>query len=532
MTPDSSEKHVHTPQPTVAELQATVIRIEAENARQRAEIVLLEQKLLLQKERIATLLDKLYGRSSERRVLATRDGSEQLALSLGEAPTSLAPCAKEASTTTVASHARKPKRNVVEGLVDKEGKFPEEIRREETTLDEGEAAGEIISVKVTERLEITPPELYVHVIRRIVRKHPEEGMTQPAVPPVITARSTVGPGLLAYVIIMKFLWHIPLHRQEQMFKSYGVSISRDRLIRYVIDLAELFRPLYRLLLKTILEDPVVFADETRMLVGKGKKGEKRYTRSYLWPLMSEQGIVFLYAPTRTAETVLGELKHYVGHLQVDGYRVYEQIAGKFPDVTLVFCWAHARRYFVEAEAHYKEESRRYLRFIQVLYRAESLIKLRLSRHPKFDPDATRLALRRRFARPVLRLMKSELERHLSSSKLLPKSLLAQAIAYTLTRFDGLSLYADDPRLHIDSNPIEREIRHVAIGRKNYMFCASEVGAEAAGIMYSLLVSAKRRGTDPGRYLALLLEQIHATDPERLPGLLPHNVCPWPPNNRF
>lgn len=480
----------------------------------------LRNQLTLKEERIQKLLRQLFGCSSERRVLSEQSSAEQLSLDLGEA--SPPPSTTTESTTEVKGHKRCSSKLVVEGILESDGKYPAELPRVEEILDEGEEAGQIIFRKETERLEIEPPRLFVRKIIRIVRKNDEGIISQPAVPEVITARSTVGPSFLAYIIVSKLLWHLPLNRQEQMLKQYGIKISRDRLIRYVIDVSKLLRPLYELLIKYILEQRQVFADETPVLVGKRGESKSSYTKSYFWPLLGGNQIAVFYSADRRGAKVIEKLKKFCGFLQVDGYRVYEQVSGLNDKLRLVFCWAHARRYFFDAEQHYPDIAKEALRYIQALYRVEAMCKRK-----KTNAEDT-LRLRTRYSKRILVLFKVQLNKWALDRSILPKSSLAIAIKYTLKRWQGLTIYATDPILSIDSNAIERAIRYIALGRRNWMFCASEIGAEALAILYSLVLSSKMCGLNPYEYLKDVLSRIAELNQKDLHLLLPMN---WKPLNR-
>lgn len=480
----------------------------------------LRNQLTLRDERIQKLLRQLFGCSSERRVLSEKGGAEQLSLDLGETPAS--PSVVTESTTEIKSHRRRSGKLVVEGILDTDGKFPSELPRVEEILDDGEEAGQILFRKETERLEIEPPRLFVRKIIRIVRKNDDGIISQPTVPEVITARSTVGPSFLAYIIVSKLLWHLPLNRQEQMLKQYGIKLSRDRLIRYVIDVAQLLRPLHELLIKYILEQRQVFADETPVLVGKRGKGKNSYTKSYFWPLLGGNQIAIFYSADRRGAKVVDKLKKFCGFLQVDGYRIYEQVSELNDKLYLVFCWAHARRYFIDAEQRYPKIAKEALRYIRALYRVEAMCK-----HKKANADDI-MRLRTRYSKRILVLFKVQLNRWAVDRSILPKSSLAIAIKYTLKRWQGLTIYITDPILSIDSNAIERAIRYIALGRRNWMFCASEIGAEALAILYSLVLSSKMCGHNPYAYLKDVLSRIAELNQKDLYLLLPMN---WKPLDR-
>lgn len=254
------------------------------------------------KEKNAELIRKLYGRSSERRVLASAGGPIQGVLSLGEsAPVVDAP---RVAPTTVGAHTRTPShRKRLQGEVEATGRYPEHLVRKQLIIDEGESAGRIISTKVTERLCVKPSQFYVEEITRVVRKHDDGSISQPPAPTTPFPRRVVDTSFLVHVILMKFMWHLPLYRQEQMLKAQGILISRDTLIRYVIDVGKLLSLLYDELLKGVFMDDHIFGDETPVLVGKGKHGNKKYTESRFWPFLGNNSIVFLFARTRAAKEI-------------------------------------------------------------------------------------------------------------------------------------------------------------------------------------------------------------------------------------
>ena len=482
-----------------------------------------DHEILRLKEKNAQLLQKLFGRSSEKRTIETRNGSTQYTLSLTEEPVKTPAAAGTAPVTIVEQHTRLPTRKKrLEGELSSEGKFPEHLPREVTILDDGEQAGAIFDTKITERLCVRPSQLFVEEIRRIVRKSDRGSLSQPPVPETPLPRRCVDASFLAYIIIMKFCWHLPLYRQEQMLKAQGVTISRDTLIRYVIDVAELLGKLYNVLLASAFSGQHIYADETPVLVGKGVKGNRAFTESRFWPFMGNGAIVFIFARTRAAKEIEPLLEAYKGHLQVDGYTVYESIADKFPDISLVFCWAHVRRKFIEAEKYYPKETKEALRYIRALYWVEA--------RAKGKDNSEILRLRTRFSVKILKLFKQWLDKHFADPTLLPKSSLMGAIAYAHVRWDGLCRYTTDPVLTIDSNPIERQIRPVALGRKNWLFCASETGAEAACTMYSLIASCKLAGVDPNKYLTDVLNRINDHSQLKLEELLPQNWKPLENNS--
>lgn len=476
-------------------------------------------ELFYQKNKVHELTQKLFGRSSEKRVIAESDSkSVPLPLVFKEEPT-MAPEAP-AAISEVKGHKRAGRRRRLEAeLKDSEGRFPEHLPRKQVVLDDGEEFGEKVLVKEAERLCVQPSQLYVEEIIRVVRKDEEGKLSTPELPATVLPRTCVDATFLAWIIIQKFQWHLPLNRQEQMLKAQGFNISRDTLIRYVIAVSELLDKLYQSQVEATFTATHLYGDETPVLVCKGSKGDRKYSKSYFWPFMSSEQVTFLFAVGRGVIEIKEYLKEYKGKLQVDGYKVYESLANKFPDIQLAFCWAHARRRFIKAEKSHPEEVYIALRHIGQLYRIERLIKE--------QPPDTILRVRQRVSKKIVNRFRSWVTDTIQLQTTLPKSPLGEALSYVYARFEGLSRYLDDPLLTIDSNPIERAIRPVAVGRKNWMFCASETGARAACIFYSLIASCKLHGIEPFDYLVDILNRIGDHSQLQLHELLPGKWTPKP-----
>jgi hypothetical protein len=317
------------------------------------------------------------------------------------------------------------------------------------------------------------------------------------------------------VIVAKYCWHLPLYRIEQMLKSQGINISRDTLINYVLRTAELLLPIYQSLVDVILEAQRLLADETPVVVGKHTaNGGKEYGKGYFWPVMSECEIAFFYSPGRAAKNLQDILKGYNGYVQCDGYRAYTKAARENPELVLVGCWAHARRKFIDAEASDPAHVKKALKYIRLLYRVEAY-----ARRKNLSPPQL-LYRRSRWSARLLKRFKLYLQELMAQPEVLPKSLLCKACSYAINRWKELTEYTADPQLAIDSNEIERQIRPVALGRKNWLFCASEVGAEASALFYSLINTCKLNDVDPWLYLTDVLLRISSVKTKDIRDLLP------------
>jgi hypothetical protein len=316
------------------------------------------------------------------------------------------------------------------------------------------------------------------------------------------------------VLVSKFADHLPLHRQAGIFARQGVELDRSTLADWVGHAARELRPVHARLVEILKASPKLFADETRAPVLDPGRG--RTKTGWLWALARDDrpwggadppAVAFLYADGRGSEDAAAHLDGFSGVLQVDGYAAYRRLAA--PDrpggpVTLAFCWSHARRRFHEiAQAGHAPVAEEALRRIAALYAVEADIR-------GLDPEARRAARDAR-SRPVVDALRPWLEDQ--GARLPGKSRLAEAIRYVLKLWKGLTLFLDDGRVELDTNAVEREIRPVALTRKNALFAGSDRGAEHWAILASLIGTAKLNGTEPHAWLTSVLERIVAGHPQ-------------------
>lgn len=236
---------------------------------------------------------------------------------------------------------------------------------------------------------------------------------------------------------------------------------------------------------------------------------------YLWAYHSppERLIFYGFQPGRGKEGPIHLLKSYTGYLQTDGYGVYEhESIGGRKDIILLHCMAHARRYFEKALDNDKPRAQYVLAEMQKLYHVERQAK-------EENLSATAICqLRRQEAMPVLQGLKAWLQENYT--QVLPKSPIGKAIAYSLPRWERLSLYTTDGRLQLDNNTIENAMRPLALGRKNFLFAGSNDGGRRLALFYSLLVSCKLHQVNPWEYIKDILERMPSTKIRQLRDLLP------------
>jgi transposase len=384
-----------------------------------------------------------------------------------------------------------------------------------------------IGEDVAEKLDYRPGEFTVerHVRGKWVCAKCETLVQAPVAPHIID-KGIPTSGLLAQVLVAKFLDHLPLYRQEHIFERAGLAIARSTLAQWVGECGAQLQPLVDALTAELLKHAVLHADETP--VPMLKPGHGKTHRAYLWSYCTTRynktrAVVFDFAESRAgqhAREFLGlpgsdHNRGWHGKLVCDDYSGYKQLLTM--GVTEAGCLAHARRKFFDLWANHKspvaEEALRY--FVQ-LYEIEREV------HDLASDE--RLRIRQLKTRPVADALNKWLQ--LQRQKVPDGSATAKAIDYSLNRWSALTRYVDDGDLPADNNWVENQIRPIAIGRNNWLFAGSlRAGKRAAAVM-SLVHSARLNGHDPYAYLKDVLERLPTQPASRVEELLPHR---WQPS---
>jgi transposase len=336
-------------------------------------------------------------------------------------------------------------------------KLPEHLERKEILVDVDHPEGSRqIGQEITEELEYQPGKLYVNRFVRPKYVSPDNQTILIApMPERPLPKAIAGPGLLAQIVIDKYVDHLPLHRQQQRFRREKINIPYSTITDWVSNTCILITPLYEALAKEVLATDYLHADETPIKVlEKDKKGETH--RGYFWVYHNslQDLVLFDYQPGRGREGPSEMLKDFKGHLQTDGYAAYN-IFDQQKDVTLMHCMAHARRKFVEAQLNDAGRAEHALSQFQLLYAIERRAADQQLTHEQI------LKLRQQEAVPILEALGKWMQQ--TYIEVLPKSAIGKALAYSIERWKQLMIYTTDGKLNIDNNPMENAIRPVAIG---------------------------------------------------------------------
>jgi transposase len=399
-------------------------------------------------------------------------------------------------------------------------KLPEHLRRETTILqpDTDVTGLKKIGDEVTEVLDYNPGELYVKQIIRPKYIQPATDNTGTVItaslPGRIMEKCMAGEGLLAQIVVDKYIDHLPLHRQLQRLQRAGVTIAQSTINDWVKAVLTHITALYEAHKRLVLACGYLHADETTLKVlDENKKGTTHLGYYWVYHNSKEKLVLFDYRPGRDKEGPNDILKDFQGYLQTDGYIAYEDF-DKRPGIILMQCMAHGRRKFTEALQNDAVRAEYALSMFQKLYAIERKIK-----DDGLSEQAT-LELRQEQSVPILKILKEWMTAEYL--KVVPKSAIGQAIGYCLPRWDKLSIYTTNGSFKIDNNTIENALRPVTIGRKNYLFAGSHEAAQRGAMIYSLFATCKFHNINPYTWLKDVLERLHLYKTSNITGLLPQN----------
>jgi len=364
---------------------------------------------------------------------------------------------------------------------------------------------ERIGEDVSEKLDYTPGvfEVERHIRGKWVCRRCER-LIQAPVPAQIIDKGIPTAGLLAQVLIAKYLDHAPLYRQESIFERAGLALPRSTLAQWVGACGVKLQPLLEAMKELLLARTVLHADETP--VPMLKPGLGRTHRAYLWSYSTSEYdalpvVIYDFAEGRGGVHAREFLGNWSGKLVCDDYAGYKALFER--GVIEIGCMAHARRKFHDLYANHRSNlAEDALRYFAALYEVE-----REARERKLDADGRRL-LRQQRSKPIAENLRQWLTRQ--RGQVPEGSAIAKAIDYNLGRWAALIRYLDDGDLPIDNNHIENRIRPVALGRSNWLFAGSLRAGQRAATIMSLIQSAKLNGHEPYRYLKDILERLRSS----------------------
>jgi len=502
----------------------TIVDIEQENILLRKTIADKDHHIKILEEYILSLKQKQFGSSSEKLSPAQAelfDEADDDAAEIG------ADVAAAIDAVEIPAHTRSTKRRV---------SIPADIPRVDIIHDlpddqkvcphDGTAFKRIGS-ETHEQLDIIPATVQVlhHIRYKYACPCCEKYLITATKPAQPIEKSIASPGLLAYIATQKYVDALPLYRQIEIFKRIGVEMDRSTLASWMVKCGQLVQPLINLIHEKILEQNFLHMDETVVQV-LNEPNKAAQSNSYMWVLRSTlptaSAVLFRYEPTRSGDAAKELLQDFSGALMVDGYEGYNATCIK-NGITRLGCWAHARRKFIDAQQAHRGAGRpkgktgkadQALAYIQQLYRVEQSIK------DKYTDE--KYQARQKQSQAILDKLKYWLDKSLPQVP--PKTALGKALHYLDSQWLRLINYMQCGDYPIDNNAAENAIRPFVIGRKNWLFSASQHGATSSANLYSLIETAKANGLEPYAYLKRVLTELpNATTLEQIENLLPWNL---------
>jgi transposase len=372
-----------------------------------------------------------------------------------------------------------------------------------------------IGADTSERLDYHPASLFIRATVRpkyacsnCERQGDSPQVVQPPLPPEPIPRGIAAPGLLSYLLVSKYIDHLPLYRLEGIFARLGWDVSRSTLCDLTMRCGQVMTPLYRLMCRRVLLGHSLHTDDTALVLLDPRR------TAHAWVYVGDAAhpyTVFDLSVGHSHEFPQAFLKGYIGFIHADGFAGYDAIyqAGAIH----AGCWAHARRYFFDARLVSPELAHEALARIRTLYAVEADAKA-------LHHTGTELAAyRREHAGPVLDAFALWLAKR--APQVLPKSKIGEAFTYATNQWPSLGVYLTDGRLTIDNHPAEQAIRPLAVGRRNWLHIGGDGGLQPAAVLLSMAASAKRHALNPWEYFRHVLTELPARPPNAdLTDLLP------------
>ena len=481
-----------------------------------------EREIIRLRRQVAWFQRQIFGQKSERRMPEPEGVQGTLGEAFDFVPDDVAP----AKTTRIAAHEREPKnknRNLIDGNDDAalffdESKVPVEV----IAVANDETAGldpadfEVIGEKVSYRLAQRPGSYVIlKYVRPVIKLRADQALSCPPAPLGVLDGCRADVSFIAGMIIDKFAYHQPLYRQHVKLQDSGINVSRAWITKLMPSAVSLVEPIFDAQLESVRRSRVIAMDETPIKAGRAGPGKMK--AAYFWPVVGEQDeICFLYYPSRAAkhvETALGLQRPHGAVLQSDGYSAYVHYAKK-TGITHAQCWAHSRRKVFDARDIEPAQADQALHAIAALYKVEQEIR---------DDGLTgqaKLRCRQQQSKPVLERFFTWIDEQFDKQGFLPSSPFLGALAYIRERRVGLSVYLDDPEISIDTNHLERALRVIPMGKKNWLFSWTELGAKHIGIVQSLLATCRLHDINPYDYFVDVLQRVG-----QHPASLVHQLTP-------
>ena len=339
------------------------------------------------------------------------------------------------------------------------------------------------------------------------------GIVTAAGPPRVVPGGRFHASVYAHVLTSRLLDAIPFHRQADAMSRAGIPLSASTICDLFHDASKVLEPLYDVLVEQVRTSPLLHADETpQPVLSKG-----RSRRSYVWTFATQSLALFIHTKTRNGNVATELLAGTAGTFVADGYQGYNG-AQRERSRLRAGCWAHARRKFVEAQEHEPDKVQWLLEQIAKMYQVEHEAQQR-----GIVGSDEHLQMRQRRTKPIVEQIHTWLVEQQGNAR--PRSPFGKAVAYALNQWAELQVFLDDPMVPPDNNHAERQLRRIALGRKNSLFVGSDLSGQDYAVNMSLVLSCRLNDIDPAAYLTDVLPRIAEAKTSELRDMLPDR---WQP----
>jgi len=486
------------------------------------EQLLAENKVLAQKVEQLEKLNKWYEEQlklNRKKMFAAsseRSDMEQINL-FNEVEAEAQAISPEPTIEEITSYKRKKKKGGREKLLAELPVETIEYTVDDTTCPKCDNELHIMKKEIRKELKIVPAKVsvvehvsYVYSCRNCEKTDTHTPIITSLSPKALIPKSLVSPSVMAYIMNQKFVNSMPLYRQEQEFKRFDVSLSRQNLSNWMIKGANILKPLADRMKEIMLSKEVLHADETTLEV-LCEPGRPAQTTSYMWLYRTsgcdEPIVIYDYQEGRSGIYAKNFLNGFKGYLHTDGWGGYHRLE---PDITLCGCWAHARRKFDEAMVDKSD----CIASVGIAY-CNKLFEIERDIADKSIEE--KFAIRQEKSKVVAEAFYAWVDEQIT--RVLPKSLVGTALQYALNQKKYLLSFLNDGRLELSNNRAERSLKPFVIGRKNWLFCNTPRGANSSAIIYSIIETAKENGLKPLEYLAFVFEQYQKNEDIKI-------LLPW------
>lgn len=366
----------------------------------------------------------------------------------------------------------------------------------------------LLSTRESIRYEYIPGKFIKHIYHQ--NSYTYQGtVVRGKLPMAPLNNSSFDGSFIAGLMELRYMYSMSVERITAYFNDHGFDVSKATLNGLLTKTAGVLEKLYEALGDVVRTDPMLGCDETYMkvMLDKANENGKHIKKGYIWSAIAENlGLVYYFYDegSRSEKVILDFLKSYTGTIQSDGFAPYRKLSGvKYPKITRLACLQHIKRKFEDIKGD--PDADMIIGLINELYHNEHQHKIGVAKWT----EAKNLKWRQKYAPPILRKIKAELNRIIDRPDLDPQGELYKATRYMLNELPDVANIFKGGSYSLDNNLVERYNRYISLSRRNSLFYGSHNGAEKGAILYSLACSCRMQGVNFFEYMTDILNQQSA-----------------------